>query len=275
MLLWSPPVCGYEQLDGPLGTFDSAKRAYPELFIPGLVQQASIQGESSYVICVSTQRDFSSVSHESAAELLQELELSAKYLLLMFVSNNQPEHFDITLEHFSSLYVWQDGTTYFANYSVAVHDVDIQKKIAPIPQKSPTIQAGTHDAPQEVTAHPDNIQTPIDEKSKYTRLVESEIDLYTTLLKLANIYLDEQEYKVASTYYEHFLSLYEDKTSERETALYQLAVCRENMNDIKQAIIAYETFRKEFPFSERNSEVLTRINNLKIKEVTENPQYKN
>jgi len=135
-------------MSATFGDLNSAKKKYPDIFIPKNVVEMKYQGTQCYVFNGMAEQYFSGELAETDAELHREAEMDAKCNLYSFLSKGN-SHIVISVSGIHSVFTYKEGKFYHAVFVVPKENVSIKTKTTPAqPQVLVSPQAIDHGTAQ-------------------------------------------------------------------------------------------------------------------------------
>jgi hypothetical protein len=258
----------------PWGSFNKARSKYPELFTPGIVQQMTIGGVASYVICGSSERFFKNRGDESDQDLFAEAELSAKHTLLKFLTNAQ-ENSPITLSMsgFTNLYWWHERDIYYALFAVPVKNVSILRDNTPPDAASTQAKIVSPPGEPDSTIASGNWLTSenysglsAEEKNKASIQCIKEGKTISTWLKLAEVDYQKENYDNAYLHYAKVIDCYvEHSLTPEDRILWRVARSAELAGNLDRALTYYKKLTgRDYLFSKYSQKAQEKIYELSI-----------
>lgn len=110
-----------------LGKIDAARKAYPEIFIPGSIHETMVNGKLSYVFMGQSEQCFSGKFAEPESELYEEATLSAKNFFYEKLSEGDKTA-TITMSQCAVLYRFNNKKIYSVILFVPKNNVSISRK---------------------------------------------------------------------------------------------------------------------------------------------------
>lgn len=120
-----------------LGKIDVARKAHPEIFIPGSIHETMVNGKLSYVFMGQAEQCFSGEFAEPESELYEEATLSAKNLFFEKLSEDDKTT-TVTMSHCSVLYRFNNKKIYSVILFVPKNNVSISKRAKVQPATNPS-----------------------------------------------------------------------------------------------------------------------------------------
>ena len=111
-----------------LGKIDVARKAHPEIFIPGSIHEMMVNGKLSYLFMGQAEQCFSGEFAEPESELYEDATLSAKKFFYEMLSGGDKSA-TITVSHCATLYRFNDKKIYSVILFVPKNNVSISKTV--------------------------------------------------------------------------------------------------------------------------------------------------
>lgn len=123
LLISLTSLYGFEDL----GKIDAARKAYPEIFIPGSIHETKVNGKLSYVFMGQSEQCFSGEFAEPESELYEEATLSAKNFFYEKLSEGDKTA-TVTMSQCTVLYRFNNKKIYSVILCVPKNNVSVSKK---------------------------------------------------------------------------------------------------------------------------------------------------
>lgn len=211
-----------------LGTLASARKAYPEIFIPGSVNVVTIKSISCYVFSGEAEQCFTGEFAEPESELYDEATLSAKSNFFEFLTKKDKTQ-SVTMSQCSILYRYNSKKTYTVILFVPQANVSIKKTPRPAPQSgdgtsnvqlpavdvltsskktktnsSPSISAGN----DEAGSHP--VASVLEQRiNKYIERIKTDPNNIIAYSRLGDLYQEMHDFEKAIKNYRTAVRLVE------------------------------------------------------------------
>ncbi len=286
--------------ENELGEFESARRDFPEVFIPKNINEIQIAGRDAYVICALATKDFNDDSPD------KDTEIYAKNFLLLHLTKNAPDDYEVELKHFSRMYSWVEGKASYSVFYVFKENVSITPKLPPknakdqpheakldsVEVKTETKEPGdakfttpaklaealsafdrgdyfkSRDLLAKINPLPDKYKTQRD-LSEWHCLVLEGVEVYANSILIADYYFERRKYDEASTYYKMALDdSLQKKTQMPENCMEKYAISLYNSGKLQESLTQYTELKAIFPLSEKSIDYANKIFDIK-KEITQ------